>query len=127
MEGNSPTLDTTMLEYDNLPQPPALDENLLLQLDTHIKGLHWSASHQCITMIRSIVKFYPQFIPDLFVKYGPAVMDLLGHAAPLLLKNILKLLREVFNCGSTVNVEGCVSAFLPVLARKAANETGQVK
>jgi hypothetical protein len=116
-----------MFEYDNLPEPPALDENLLTQLDTHIKGLHWSASYQCITMIRSIVKYYPQFIPDLFVKYGPAVMDLFGHAAPLLLKNILKLLREVFNCGSTVNVEGCVSAFLPVLVKKAANETGHVK
>lgn len=91
-------LDTTIHDYEQLPPAPELNESLLTQLDTHIKG-HWSASHQCITMLRSICKTYPQYIPDIFQKYGPAVLDLFPHAATQLLKNILKLLAEVFNHG----------------------------
>jgi len=78
-------------------------------------------------MIRSITKHYPQYIPDLFVKYGPPIMDLLNNGAPLLIKNILKLLKEIFLCGNTVNVENCLAAFLPLLVRKSANEKGQIK
>ena len=77
-------------------------------------------------MIRQIAKHYPEHIPSLFSKYGPAILDLFNHAAPLLLKNILKMLGEVFGRGSEVNLEGCINAFLPFLARKAAMDSGQI-
>lgn len=119
-------LDTTMVEFNNLPPPPELNQNLLVQLDSHIRG-HWTASFQCITMIRSICKTYPQYIPDIFTKYGPTILELFNLSKPLVLKNILKLLAEIFTHGLQVNLQGCVSAFLPLLSKKAALQTGQVK
>lgn len=74
-------------------------------------------------MLRSICKAYPQFTPDIFTKYGPTILDLFGHATTLLIKNILKLLYEIFGLGIEVNLEGCVNAFLPILFKKAANES----
>ncbi len=103
MEAQNNQPDTSILEYDQLPTPPELNEALLNQLDTFIKG-RWSESQQCITMIRSICKYYPQYIPDIFTKYGPAILDLFGHSAPQLLKNILKMLKEVFDRGTEVNL-----------------------
>ena len=100
---NQNEVDTTVLEFDNLPQPPELNEQLLNKLDSHIKG-HWKDSHQCITMIRSICKFYPQYISDIFIKYGPAILDFFNHSTTLLIKNILKLLMEIFNNGIEVNL-----------------------
>lgn len=119
-QNNQP--DTTIYEYDNLPAPPALDEELLSKLDSHIKG-HWTASHQCITMIRSICKQYPTYIPDIFTKYGPAILDFFNHNTTILFKNVLKLLMEVFSHGVEVNLQGCVQAFLPQLAKKAAMDS----
>jgi hypothetical protein len=55
-------------------------------------------------MIRSICKHYPQFIPDIFGKYGPAILELFTHGATQLLKNILVMLREVFSHGAEVNL-----------------------
>jgi hypothetical protein len=127
MEGNANLPDTPLFDYDSLPAPPELDNNLLTNLDQHIKGVHWTASHQCITMLRSIVKYFPQYIPDLFSKYGQPILEMLPNSTPILSKNILRLLKEVFMCGANVNVENCVAAFLPILVRKAASETGQMR
>jgi hypothetical protein len=55
-------------------------------------------------MIRSICKTYPQYIPDIFAKYGPAILDLFNLSKPLVLKNILKLLAEIFMHGLQVNL-----------------------
>jgi len=55
-------------------------------------------------MIRSICKVYPQYIPDIFAKYGPAILDLFNLSKPLVLKNILKLLAEIFMHGLEVNL-----------------------
>jgi hypothetical protein len=115
MEGNANLPDTPLFDYDSLPAPPELDNNLLTNLDQHIKGVHWTASHQCITMLRSIVKYFPQYL------------EMLPNSTPILSKNILRLLKEVFMCGANVNVENCVAAFLPILVRKAASETGQMR
>jgi hypothetical protein len=126
MEGNGQQLEATLVEYDHLPAPQ-LDEQLLAQIDANIKGGHWYATFQCITMIRGICKAYPQHVPDIFAKYGMALLELFGNAATLNLKNILKLLREVFLLGQTINVETLVAAFLPLLVKRAANDSGQVK
>ena len=86
-------------EYGSLPNPPELNESLLNTLDTHIKG-HWKDSQQCITMLRPVCKFYPQYIPDIFIKYGPAILDFFNHTTTTVLyKNVLNLLMEIFNCG----------------------------
>ena len=74
-------------------------------------------------MIRSICKFYPQYIPDLFTKYGPAILDFFNHSTTQLIKNVLTLLKEVFNNGVEVNLQVCVQAFLPLLIKKAAIDT----
>lgn len=126
MEGNSQQLDTTMIEYENLPAPE-LNEGLLNQIDANIKGLHWSATYQCITMIRGICKAYPQHIPDIFVKYGMTLLDLFNNGATQNIKNILKLLREIFMQGQNINIETLVGAFLPLIVKKAAVESGQIK
>lgn len=121
MDQHNNDVNTTLLDYCNLEQPPNLDENLLNKIDSSIKGMHWSHSFQCITMIRSISKFYPQYIPDIFARYGHVIVDLLTHGAPLIIKNILKLLGEIFSCGDQVNLEGCITVFLPMLIKKASN------
>ena len=103
MEGQG-QLNTEMIEFDRLEAPPALDDALLDQLNTHIKGKHWAMSFQCVTMIRSICKFHPQHTPNLFTHYGPVLLDLFTHGATQLVKNILRLLIEVFRTGEQVEV-----------------------
>lgn len=78
-------------------------------------------------MIRSICKNFPQYIPDIFAKYGPAVLDLISHPTTQLLKNMLLMLKEIFAHGVEVNLQGCVAAFLPLMAKKAAMDSGVMK
>lgn len=123
--GGNPNI--TMVEFEQLPVPE-LSEGLLCQIDANIKGTHWSVTHQCITMIRGICKAYPQHIPDIFGKYGMTLLDLFNNGATQNLKNIIKLLSEVFEQGQTINIETLVSGFLPLIVKKAANESaGQIK
>ena len=122
MESSNPQIDTTLVDYENLQAPPELNQELTATLDAYIKG-NWKHSFQCITMIRSICKFYPQYIPDIFMTYGPAVLNLLNKSTPLLTKNVLRLLMEIFSKGLEVNLEGCVQALLPPLVKKSAMDT----
>jgi hypothetical protein len=57
----------------------------------------------------------------MFGRYGMTILDLFNNATTLLIKNILKLLRETFSQGQNINLENCVVAFLPILVKKAAN------
>jgi hypothetical protein len=78
-------------------------------------------------MIRSICKYYPEHTADIFVKYGMTLLDLFNNGATLNIKNIFKLLREVFLQGQNINIETLVAAFLPLIVKKAANDSGQIK
>jgi hypothetical protein len=49
------------------------------------------------------------------------LLDLFTNGATQNVKNILHLLREVFQHGSRMNLEVIVAAFLPLLIKKAAN------
>jgi hypothetical protein len=49
------------------------------------------------------------------------LLDLFTNAATQNVKNILHLLREVFQQGRRMNLETIVAAFLPLLVKKAAN------
>lgn len=93
MEGNANSFEMVIVEFANLETPPELNDDLLNQIDMHIKGTHWANSHQCITMLRSIVKFYPQFTCDVMGRYGVAVLDHLNNGRTQVIKNIFKLLQ----------------------------------
>ena len=55
------------------------------------------------------------------------LLELFTNGATQNIKNIFKLLREVFMQGQNVNVEAVVAAFLPLVVKKAANDSGQIK
>ncbi len=55
------------------------------------------------------------------------LIDLFNNSTTLNLKNICKLLREVFLMGRDLNIETLTSAFVPLIVKKAANDSGQVK
>ena len=78
-------------------------------------------------MIRSICKYYPQHITDIFVKYGMTLIEQFTNGTTLNIKNIFKLLREVFMQGRDLNIETLSAAFLPLIVKKAANDSGQIK
>lgn len=126
MDGGGNT-SICMLEFDQLPNPE-LSQDLLNQLDAHIKGGNWKMTFECITCIRGICKFYPQHILDIFGKYGMVLLDLLDNGATQNIKNIIRLLCELFEQGQTLNIETLVAGFLPLIVKKASNESGgQIK
>ena len=103
MQDQNDKVEVVMMEFENLEAPPELNEALLNNIDTFMKK-NWTYCFQCVNVIRSICKFYPQYIPDLFTKYGPAILDLFNHTTTLLIKNVLKLLMEIFNNGVEINL-----------------------
>lgn len=44
-----------------------------------------------------------------------------------MVKNILKLIKEIFDAGQNINVEKAVYSFLPVLIKKASTDIGSMK
>lgn len=72
-------------------------------------------------MIRAICKTYPQHINDLFGKYGMTLLEIFNNGTTLNIKNILKLLTEIFLLGKNIDIETLVAAFLPLIAKKAAS------
>lgn len=62
-------------------------------LDNHIKGSNWKDTLECITMIRSIIKCYPQYTIDVMAKYGMIILDFLNNGKTQIIKNIFKLLK----------------------------------
>ena len=71
-------------------------------------------------MIRKINKFFPQHISDVVSRYSNALVDLFTHGKTQISKNILRLIKEIFDRGQEVNVEKAVYPFLPLLLRKSA-------
>ena len=50
-------------------------------------------------MIRRINKFFPQYIPDVVNRYSNAILDLFNHGKTQIYKNILRLIKEIFDRG----------------------------
>ena len=123
-DNSKPALYT--IDFENLTYPE-MNQDLFAQISNRIRGYGWSDTHQCITMIRSILKFSPELAPELFQRYGLALLESFSGSTPLNVKNILKLLKEIFAHGRVLNLEAIVSAFLPSTLRKAVNECGQIK
>ncbi len=62
-------------------------------IETYIKGHSWSFSYNCITELRKINKYHPEYIPDIIDRYSNTILDLLSTGKTLLIKNILKLIK----------------------------------
>lgn len=78
-------------------------------------------------MVRQINKFFPQYIPDVMNRYSNQILKLLEKGKTQIIKNIMRLLKEVFDMGKDVCVEKAVYYFLPVLLKKAATDIGHIK
>lgn len=115
------------LDFPDLPEPPQMDNDLLMKLDTNIKNGNWIDSHQCITMIRQINKYHPNYAPDVINRYSNALVDLFGQGKTQITKNLLRLVKELFDMGQTINVERAVYAFLPIILKKSSNDIGHIK
>ncbi len=55
-------------------------------------------------MIRAICKSYPQHTIDIFVKYGMVLLEIFNNGPTQNIKNILKLLMEVFVQGQNMDL-----------------------
>ena len=53
------------LDFNQLEVPPPLDQQILDTLDSNIKNSNWIQSHHCITMIRQLNKFQPNYTINL--------------------------------------------------------------
>ncbi len=114
------------ITFENLQPIQDLNNSASL-IETYIKGHSWSFSYNCITELRKINKYHPEFIPNIIDQYSNTILDLLSTGKTLLIKNILKLMKELFDAGQQVNVEKAVYAFLPILIKKAATDIGHMK
>lgn len=119
MDGGGNT-SVCMLEFDQLPNP-TLCQDLLDYLDGLVNNGQWTKAFEFITYIRGICKFYPQHISDIFGKYGMVLLGLLDNGATQNIKNIIRLLCELFEQGQTLNIETLVAGFLPLVVKKASN------
>ena len=63
------------------------------KLDVAVGSQNWIDHHHFITAIRSIHKYYPQYIPNVMDKYGNAIYTMLSNGKTQLIKNIYKLLQ----------------------------------
>lgn len=98
-----------------------------MKIDQNIKSGNWIDSHQCITVLRQINKFHPNFIPDVINRYSNALLDLFNNGKTQIIKNLLRLVKEIFDAGQSINVEKAVYAFLPILLKKSSNDIGHIK
>lgn len=80
----------------------------------------WTDGFQCITALRSIVKFNPTLAADVVCRYSVAILEFINAGKTQLLKNSLSLIKETFLLGRSVNVEKCVDPFIRVLVKKSA-------
>lgn len=126
MQGQN-TQKVIEFSYENLQQPPSLDQALIGMMDQSIKSTQWSETYNVVTMMRSINKFFPQFTPNLIGKYSADLLKLISNGKPMIIKNVNCLVHEIFLIGKNINVEKTVETFLPVLIKKAALDFGNHK
>lgn len=113
--------------YAELPAPNAVDEQTIAQLDANIKHANWVQTHFCITEIRKINKFHPDFTNDIVQRYSNAFVDLFATGKTQVIKNMLRMVNEIFDMGQQINVEKAVYTFLPIILKKASTDLGHIK
>ena len=78
-------------------------------------------------MIRQINKYYQQYIPNVINRYGKTINEIFENGKTQINKNILRLIKEIFDVGKQVNIEEPIMIFLPTLLRKSGTEIGHMK
>lgn len=61
-------------------------------------------SYHCVTVIRQINKFQPNYIPDVVNRYSNSLSHLFATKKPQMMKNLLRMLKEIFDMGKQINV-----------------------
>jgi len=117
-----PDLDTHQLE-----QPQCVDEQLLQTIDCNIKSSNWIQSHHCITMVRQVIKYHPDYTADIVNRYSIPFVDLFTNGKTQIIKNLLRMVKEIFDLGRKFNLEKAVFVFLPILLKKASTDLGHIK
>lgn len=104
-----------------------MDQRLLATLDDNIKSTNWIQSHQCITMVKRILKYHSNFTIDIINRYNNAFVELFTNGKTQIIKNLLRMVKEVFDLGQQMNVEQGVYIFLPIILKKSSNDLGHIK
>ena len=91
------------LTFEELPSINDLQNSGTL-IESYIKGHSWTDSFNCITELRKINKFHPEFVPTIIESFSQTILDLLSTGKTLLVKNIFRLVKEWFDAGQQVNV-----------------------
>ena len=107
--------------------PNVVDENTIAQLDANIKNANWVQTHFCVTEIRKIIKFQPNFATDIVQRYSNAFVDLFTNGKTQIIKNLLRMVKEIFDLGQQINVEKAVYSFLPIILKKSSTDLGHIK
>lgn len=110
----------TFFEYEVLPQTPPLTPEYVAVLDSLMTG-SWTDGFQCVTALRSIIKYNPAMAADVICRYSNSILEFIGNGKTQLVKNALYLIKETFALGKHVNVEKCVDPFIRVLIKKSAH------
>jgi len=55
-------------------------------------------------MIRQIIKYSPNFIPDIVNRYSNPFVDLFTNGKTQIIKNLLRMVKEVFDHGKDSNL-----------------------
>lgn len=78
-------------------------------------------------MLRRITKYQPNLIPDIVNQYSNAFVDLFTNGKTQIIKNLLRMVKEIFDQGKLINVERAVYAFIPILLKKSSTDIGHIK
>lgn len=78
-------------------------------------------------MLRRVIKYQPNFISDIINRYSSTFVDLLTNGKTQIIKNLLRMVKEVFDQGKQTNVEKAVYLFLPILLKKSSTDLGHIK
>lgn len=78
-------------------------------------------------MLRQIIKYNPTFIPDIVHRYSNPFVDLFINGKTQIIKNLLRMVKEIFDNGKTCNLEKAVYVFLPILLKKSSTDLGHIK
>lgn len=78
-------------------------------------------------MLRQIIKFYPIHIIDIIEKYSTTLAELFTNRKTQIEKNLLRLLKEIFDHGPDKDVSKAITVFVPILLKKAPTDLGHIK
>lgn len=78
-------------------------------------------------MLRQIIKYNPDFTNDIVNRYSNAFVDLFVNGKTQIIKNLLRMVKEIFDIGNNNNVEKAVYLFLPILLKKSSTDLGHIK